>query len=227
MPKFEKGGKRPPDAGRKVGSTNKTTGVLKEAILLAAQQVGDLNERGRDGLVGYLRFLACNYPQAYVSLLGRVLPLQVRVDGQTEVTYRTVVEVEREMASRGFPIEEVTRLLTQAAQPEKEGGHAEASADDQADDAGPGGGQAANDGGASPATTWKILERDRLYCLGGRQEPELENNLRLVQRGTGLADEFRAAAAPTQSALRRHVRSHPHRRTRLAMQRLADRISGL
>jgi hypothetical protein len=135
MPKFEKGAKRPPNAGRKVGSTNKTTGVLKEAILLAAQQIGDLNERGRDGLVGYLRFLARSYPQAYVSLLGRVLPLQVRVDGQAEVTYRTVVEVEREMASRGFPVEEVARLLTQAAQPEKEGRHAEASADDPADDA--------------------------------------------------------------------------------------------
>jgi hypothetical protein len=133
MPKFEKGGKRPPNAGRKPGSINKTTSVLREAALLAAQLTGDPKRGGRDGLVGYLCFAARHYPVAYLSLLGRVLPVQVRVDAKTEVTYRTVAEIDREMASRGFPIEEIAPLLIQAGSI-KEVGVADGSGDDQDDD---------------------------------------------------------------------------------------------
>jgi hypothetical protein len=112
MGRFEKGKKRPPNAGRKVGSINKTTSVLREAVLLAGQQTGDL-PRGHDGLVGYLRFVAREYPPAFVSLLARALPQQVLVHAQTEVTYRSVAEIGDEMASRGFPLDEIAPLLTQ------------------------------------------------------------------------------------------------------------------
>ena len=70
--------KRPPAAGkgRAKGSPNKTTKVLKEAILLAAEQVGR-DGRGKDGLTGYLRKVATEDVKAFAGLLGKVLPLQV------------------------------------------------------------------------------------------------------------------------------------------------------
>lgn len=62
--------------GRPKGSSNKTTLLLKEAILLAAAQVGR-DGKGEGGLTGYLSSLAKTEPKAFSSLLGRVLPLQV------------------------------------------------------------------------------------------------------------------------------------------------------
>lgn len=66
--------------GRQKGTPNKTTGVLKEAIVLAAEQVGEDN-KGKDGLTGYLRRVAKEDIKAFAGLLGRVLPLQVAGDG--------------------------------------------------------------------------------------------------------------------------------------------------
>lgn len=75
--------------GRPKGSKNKTTTLLREAILLAAENVGN-DIRPDDGLVAYLEQLAVVEPKAFASLLGRVLPLQVTgADGEavkTEVT---------------------------------------------------------------------------------------------------------------------------------------------
>lgn len=70
--------KRPPSAGkgREKGVPNKTTRVLKEAILEAAEAVGE-NGRGKDGLVGYLKQVARKDRKAFATLLGRVLPLQL------------------------------------------------------------------------------------------------------------------------------------------------------
>lgn len=62
--------------GRPKGSPNKTTAALKEAILLAAEQVGE-DGKGKGELTGYLRFLAKGEPKAFAGLLGKVLPMQV------------------------------------------------------------------------------------------------------------------------------------------------------
>lgn len=62
--------------GRKKGTPNKVTSVLKDAILAAAQAVGEDGE-GRDGLEGYLKRVAKEDIKAFSGLLGRVLPLQV------------------------------------------------------------------------------------------------------------------------------------------------------
>lgn len=62
----------PPGPGRPKGVPNKTTTLLKEAILEAAETAG-----GKDGLVGYLVTLAKGEPVAFSSLLGKVLPMQV------------------------------------------------------------------------------------------------------------------------------------------------------
>ena len=66
-----KGGKRE-GAGRKPGTPNKTTALLKDAILRAAENAG-----GDNGLVGYLEVQATANPGPFMSLLGKVLPMQV------------------------------------------------------------------------------------------------------------------------------------------------------
>lgn len=63
--------------GRPKNSLNKITKVLKDAILLAAEQVGS-DGKGKDGLVGYLRTQATEHSGPYLALLGKVLPLEVR-----------------------------------------------------------------------------------------------------------------------------------------------------
>lgn len=68
-------GKGTPGPGRPKGTPNKTTALLKDAILLAATQAG-----GEEGMVGYLRDQATANPQSFLPLLGKVLPLQVAGD---------------------------------------------------------------------------------------------------------------------------------------------------
>jgi hypothetical protein len=63
-------------AGRPKGSLNKTTAILKDAVLLAAEQAGE-----KEGMVGYLKKQAVENPPAFLTLLGKVLPLQVTGDG--------------------------------------------------------------------------------------------------------------------------------------------------
>ena len=65
--------------GRKKGTPNKTTALLKDAILEAAEQAGD-----KEGLVGYLKTQADKNPGPFMALLGRVLPKQLDVDAQVD-----------------------------------------------------------------------------------------------------------------------------------------------
>lgn len=62
--------------GRQKGTPNKTTATLKEAILLAAEKVGN-DGKGKDGLTGYLVHVASTDVKAFSALLGKVLPMQV------------------------------------------------------------------------------------------------------------------------------------------------------
>lgn len=61
--------------GRPKGSLNKTTALLKDAILKAAEQAGGDGEGG--GLVGYLTKQAAENPGPFLTLLGKVLPMQL------------------------------------------------------------------------------------------------------------------------------------------------------
>ena len=54
--------------------TNKTTALLKDAVLVAAERAG------KGDIVAYLERQAEENPVAFLSLLGRVLPLQIRGD---------------------------------------------------------------------------------------------------------------------------------------------------
>jgi hypothetical protein len=108
-----------PGPGRPPGSPNKTTRVLKDAIMLAVCEVGDVGmyvdekqittveQRGQ--LVGFLKWLLVHYPETFVrSLLARVLPLQL--SASLEVTdngpkaFATKEELVAEMRARGLPI---------------------------------------------------------------------------------------------------------------------------
>ncbi len=62
---------KPKTGGRKKGSVNKTTALLKDAILLAAERAGN-----KEGMVGYLTILAKEHPAAFTTLLGKMLTIQ-------------------------------------------------------------------------------------------------------------------------------------------------------
>lgn len=69
--KSRRGGKRP-GSGRKKGIPNKLNAMLKDAIVQAAEEAG-----GPAGVVGYLKRQAKENPGPFLSLLGKVLPMQV------------------------------------------------------------------------------------------------------------------------------------------------------
>jgi len=56
------------------GVPNKTTTLLKDAVLMAAETAGGGNP---DGLVNYLVAQAKQNPGPFMTLLGKVLPMQV------------------------------------------------------------------------------------------------------------------------------------------------------
>jgi len=58
--------------GRQKGTPNKTTALLKDAVLKAAENAG-----AGEGLVGYLEKQATDNPGPFLALLGKVLPMQV------------------------------------------------------------------------------------------------------------------------------------------------------
>ena len=74
MPKIGEAGA--PSPGRKKGQVNKTTALLKDAIIQAAEKAG-----GKGGLVSYLETQASENPGPFLSLLGKVLPLQIQGTG--------------------------------------------------------------------------------------------------------------------------------------------------
>lgn len=58
--------------GRKAGTPNKVTKELKETILAALDEVGG---------VDYLKQTAASHPAAFLSLIGKVLPMQINGSG--------------------------------------------------------------------------------------------------------------------------------------------------
>jgi hypothetical protein len=66
---------------------------LIEAITLAAEAVGNPGKRGRDGVIGYLIWLATKEPRTFGTLLGRVLPLQETVAPEIAAEKSNAVEM--------------------------------------------------------------------------------------------------------------------------------------
>ena len=78
-------GSRPKTGGRKKGTPNKVTAALKDMIMTA------LDQAHPDGSVAYLKAQASANPTAFLTLVGKVLPLQVA-------------------GHNGGPVETVTRI---------------------------------------------------------------------------------------------------------------------
>lgn len=69
--------KLPRSPGRPKGSPNKTTALLKDALLKAAELAGATEESPDGDLVAYLKARAIDTPGPFLALLGKVLPMQV------------------------------------------------------------------------------------------------------------------------------------------------------
>jgi hypothetical protein len=76
-----------PGPGRPKGVPNKTTALLKDALLQAATEAGD------GSMVAYLVRQAKENPGPFMGLLGKVIPLQVGGDPDNPLKMITVVEL--------------------------------------------------------------------------------------------------------------------------------------
>lgn len=75
--------RKPPNAGkgRRKGVPNKTTGAVKEMVLAALEGVGG---------IAYLQQQAAENPTAFLTLVGKVLPLQVSAEHKGEIVAKVV-----------------------------------------------------------------------------------------------------------------------------------------
>lgn len=83
--------------GRAKGTPNKTTALLKDAILQAAERAG-----GTDGLVGYLWQRAIDTPGPFMALLGKVLPTQISGDPDNPLEIVNLTTAQRAKALAAF-----------------------------------------------------------------------------------------------------------------------------
>lgn len=84
-------GEGKPGPGRPKGVPNKTTAILKDAIIQAARLAGGSDDD--DGLVVYLTNQAQANPGPFLSLLGKVLPMTVAGDKDSPLTTITRIEL--------------------------------------------------------------------------------------------------------------------------------------
>lgn len=79
---------RPKTGGRTKGTPNKMTALLKDAILQAAEASHS------EGMVGYLTQQAGANPTAFMTLLGKVLPMQVTGadGGAVQILFKTIYD---------------------------------------------------------------------------------------------------------------------------------------
>jgi hypothetical protein len=110
--KFARGAPKPANAGRAKGKRNKTTVLLKEAILQAAELVGQ-DGRGKEGLTGYLKMLAIKERALFSRLLEKVLPMQLHMKDQTEPNRMlTPEEAVARLRERNVPVPPSLLLLS-------------------------------------------------------------------------------------------------------------------
>ena len=87
---FERGSKALAGTGRPLGSQNRVTVALKEAILAAGEAAG-----GEGGLTAYLTRLAVENSSAYAGLLGKILPSVLAASdshgGKVQITFRRII----------------------------------------------------------------------------------------------------------------------------------------
>lgn len=73
--------------GRKKGVPERNTRILREALILAAEAAGG---GGKDGLVTYLTGVAITKPAAFIAVLGKVLPLEIKTQGEANILIEVI-----------------------------------------------------------------------------------------------------------------------------------------
>jgi hypothetical protein len=118
---FRKGMPRPKDAGRRKGTPNKHTADIRAMLRQAASDVGykewqdkvqkgkivgKVKVLGKDGELGYLRYLADEHPRTFAAMYSKALiPHYITTppDEPTEnVVYHTLAEMEQAMIEDGL-----------------------------------------------------------------------------------------------------------------------------
>ncbi|MEY9401747.1 hypothetical protein ABIF66_002938 [Bradyrhizobium japonicum] len=99
---FKKGTPKPSNSGRTKGTRNKTTLVLREATLFAAEACGE-DGRGKNGLIGFLTSLAQHQPALFGRLLEKILPMQASSDRATTGRL-TAAEAATSLREQGLPV---------------------------------------------------------------------------------------------------------------------------
>jgi hypothetical protein len=103
---------RPPrgnKVGRKPGTPNRMTRVIKEATFAAVELSKYSNGQG---LVGYLKWLSEEHPRTFArSILGRLIPLQYRLNAEVVARTESVDEIRAKLRERGIPIDKLDRLF--------------------------------------------------------------------------------------------------------------------
>ena len=94
---------------REIIELSKAEALDKDGERMAGELEECVEEHG--ALVGYLSWLAEHYPAVYGSLLGRVLPLQVKIDSHKDIVYKTVEEIQQEIADLKLPMDRIMPLL--------------------------------------------------------------------------------------------------------------------
>lgn len=84
MSRFQKGAKRPENAGRKKGSSNVKTALLKDMILTALDESGGIE---------YLKLQAKNEPTAFLGLIGKILPKEIDANVKGEIKGTVTVKL--------------------------------------------------------------------------------------------------------------------------------------
>jgi hypothetical protein len=112
--KFQKGHARIPNSGRPKGGRNRNTILLKDAIIKAAELVGE-DGKGKGQLVGYLMSLARKEKPVFARLLERVLPLHLHLQEAGQKSF-TPAEAAQRLKERGLPVPESLLELAKSSQ---------------------------------------------------------------------------------------------------------------
>jgi hypothetical protein len=91
--------------GRRKGSQNKVTNTFREAMLLAAQELGDTQEVGKDGqggLLGYLKVCGVLERKTFMLMMGRILPLKISAEVKQIKETMTIEEAVADLKACGM-----------------------------------------------------------------------------------------------------------------------------
>ena len=103
---------KPGNSGKPVGAKARYTRVIKEALLIAAEEHGK-NGNGKDKLIGFMRKVIEEDLKTFCMMMARAMTLQVEtreMETKGDSVYKSMEEVKREFASRGLDFEVVFRL---------------------------------------------------------------------------------------------------------------------